>query len=227
MRVDQHARVKYVIDGDTLRAQSGKKIRLIGINTPEISHEPGVPSQPYAQKARDFLQSLTPPDSHIGLVYDRQRKDHYQRTLAYITLPDGTDIQQKILRKGLATSIAVPPNTRNLACYRAIEQQARQQQKGIWSLPQYQIINTGQLRKQDIKNYRFIRGSVKKHLVFTHYSLIFFHQGRFSIKLNGDAHQYWKTRALRDKTIVVRGFVYRFKRGYGMTIKARQNIQTQ
>ena len=37
------AKVAYVIDGDTVILNSGERVRLLGINTPEIAHKkPGV-----------------------------------------------------------------------------------------------------------------------------------------------------------------------------------------
>ncbi len=49
--------VTHVYDGDTIKLDDGRKIRLIGINATE-SGRAGQPDQPFAAEARDRLRSL-------------------------------------------------------------------------------------------------------------------------------------------------------------------------
>jgi endonuclease YncB( thermonuclease family) len=56
-RIDELARVARVHDGDTVVLHDGRKLRLIGINTPELPREDS-PGQPFAQEARAALATL-------------------------------------------------------------------------------------------------------------------------------------------------------------------------
>ncbi|HKJ23067.1 MAG TPA: thermonuclease family protein, partial [Gammaproteobacteria bacterium] len=88
-RVDARAHVAYVYDGDTVRLDDGRRIRLIGVDTPEIAHD-GNPAQPFALAARQFLIDLLHQSGgDVRLRYGPERKDHYHRTLAHLYLPDG------------------------------------------------------------------------------------------------------------------------------------------
>jgi len=79
--------------------------------------------------------------------------------LAYVYLLDGTDVQAEMIKAGLAISIVISPNERHLECYRQLEQIARKQKKGIWSLPEYQIHKAASLETQ--KNaYRLLNGKI-------------------------------------------------------------------
>ena len=70
-------RVSKVVDGDTLRLQDGRRVRLIGINTPELSHY-GRPVEPFAVQAQRRLQALVAAnDGYVGLQVGSQAKDHY------------------------------------------------------------------------------------------------------------------------------------------------------
>ena len=72
-------KVDNVIDGDTLRLQNNELVRFIGINTPEIDHEAGN-SQPLAEAARDFLQTLIDQQQGSILIqYDKELEDRLAR----------------------------------------------------------------------------------------------------------------------------------------------------
>src|ERR1700754_1796111 len=78
-------RVTYVIDGDTVvvRLDSGGEevhVRLIGIDTPEISHD-GRPSDCYGRRASEITRTLA-LDRVVELRPGRERHDRYGRLLA-------------------------------------------------------------------------------------------------------------------------------------------------
>jgi len=147
-RIEQTARVNYVYDGDTLQLESGRKIRLIGIDTPEVfSRKHHIPADIKAQglAARDALQALLNQSSRqVQLAYGQQAQDRYGRALAHVFLPDGSNLQAELIARGHGIAFTTPPNDRMSDCYRAQEQHARQQQLGIWQLPQYRIRYTRQ-----------------------------------------------------------------------------------
>lgn len=157
-RIDEHATVNHVYDGDTVRLSDGRKVRFIGIDTPEVGHN-GAPSQPFASEARNALEALLGSGKAIGLRYDEERHDRYGRDLAHIFLENGVSIEARMLEQGLATVLTYPPNTWNLACYQATEQRARKARHGIWSLPQYQPVDAASMTG-DERGFRLIKGKV-------------------------------------------------------------------
>jgi len=121
--------VKRVIDGDTIVLENGEHIRLIGVDAPEL-HHPRKPVQYFAKEAMEFTtrRSL---GRKISLEYDWQRKDKYGRTLAYIYLPDGTCLNEELIKQGYGHAYTRFP-FKYLDSYREAEKAARENSKGLW-----------------------------------------------------------------------------------------------
>ena len=80
----EKASVKWVYDGDTVLLQDKRKIRIIGINSPETQHHKQK-TEAYGAKAREALRELLKGfNYHIYLEYDQQREDKYSRILAHV-----------------------------------------------------------------------------------------------------------------------------------------------
>ena len=131
------ADVERVIDGDTLVLRGGQRLRLIGIDAPEMPHD-GRGPEPYAREARAALVDLSSgPDTNkdrvVGVQYGQSPRDRYGRGLAHLFLTNGDNVQASLLRRGLATSLFLPPNGEYLDCYAAAETEARAARRGIWS----------------------------------------------------------------------------------------------
>ncbi len=125
--IEQWGRVAWVYDGDTVRLADGRKVRLIGVNAPELHPEPEAGARAAHQALMRWLRG-----QRVGLVFGPERADHYGRTLARIFLEDGVDVQWRLLRQGLAAWVVVPPNDAGLDCYRRAERLARSERLGIW-----------------------------------------------------------------------------------------------
>ena len=157
---DEEVYIKKVIDGDTIILNDERHVRLIGIDTPEIFHD-GRDAQPKAIEARDFLRSMLQENKRIKLRYDAEPVDKYKRTLAHLYLANGENVQAKILAKGLAVPLNIPPSIELADCYQSKSQQARKQNLGLWSLKNYQPIDVKDLSNQD-SGFRIIRGKVER-----------------------------------------------------------------
>lgn len=156
---DQVVNVIKIYDGDTFKTGIGEKIRLIGINAPETGKK-SKPAQPMADEAKQTLATLLATNKYkVGLRFGQDKHDRYKRLLAHAYLPNGINIQQQLLKKGLAAHIVVPPNLDNMECYQKAEASARQHQKGMWSLPDYQYKNTKSLGPNDT-GFQLIEGNV-------------------------------------------------------------------
>jgi micrococcal nuclease len=105
-------RVSWVYDGDTVKVDGVGKVRLLGIDTPEKTvserdktfRRAGIAAKQLrrgAKRATDFLRRHA-KGQIVTLTFDRDKKDHYGRTLAYVTLADGRMLNRELLREGLA-----------------------------------------------------------------------------------------------------------------------------
>ncbi len=129
--------LKRVIDGDTLLLDSGEKVRLIGINTPEVDSRYSK-AQPGGEAASKWLrQNLRSP--YIWLEYDAEQLDKYDRLLAHVFLESGDYLNAMLLEEGLAMLTLTPPNLRYADSLIRAQQSAETSGKGIWRLPDYQL----------------------------------------------------------------------------------------
>jgi micrococcal nuclease len=129
------ARVAYVIDGDTVVVQTtgGERVhvRLIGIDTPEISHS-GRPGDCFGARAARLTRSLA-LDREVVLEPGRERHDRYGRLLAYVQVVGGPhDLEATLIARGAARTLAIAPNTDRAARYSGLERAARRAGRGLW-----------------------------------------------------------------------------------------------
>ncbi len=137
-RIHERVQVIHVYDGDTVKLADGRRLRLIGINTPEVGDRAREATRAYAREAQAALTDLLGKHNKILLLeYGAERTDHYGRLLAHAWLEDGTNVAARLLQLGLATTLVVPPNTRAQDCYQRQEDSARSAARGLWSSPAY------------------------------------------------------------------------------------------
>lgn len=124
--------VERVVDGDTVRLADGRRVRLIGVNAPEMGGQ-GRPGEPYAQAARRFLAEQV--DANGGVLHllpGIERLDGHGRQLAHLYDQNGRNLSALLLQSGLAFQVAVAPNLRLVECFQQQENQARGAGRGLW-----------------------------------------------------------------------------------------------
>jgi len=128
------ALVTRVVDGDTIYVGRGwrrTKVRLIGVDTPEI-YNFRKPAQFMGMESREFAEkSLKKQKVHLVLE-PPQLYDRYDRLLAYVYLPDGTLFNARLVKKGYARVLAPTP-FRYYSQFVAYEREAKAAHLGIWS----------------------------------------------------------------------------------------------
>jgi len=117
-------RVARVVDGDTVELSDGRKVRYLGVNTPERG-------QPFYQEATDFNAQLVDGKT-VRLEFDTDTIDKYGRTLAHIFVGE-THVNMELVRQGYANVYTVPPNLKYSEEMLSAERDAREAQRGLWA----------------------------------------------------------------------------------------------
>lgn len=135
--------VKRVIDGDTLQLDNGERVRLIGIDTPEIhesnklyrdahrTKQDAATIQKLGRRAYEFTRKLV-EGKRVSLEFDAERHDRYKRLLAYVYLKDGTFVNAKIVEEGYASLMTFPPNVKHADLFLKLYREARENRRGLW-----------------------------------------------------------------------------------------------
>ncbi|MDX8395042.1 MAG: thermonuclease family protein [Mariprofundaceae bacterium] len=150
--------VVHVFDGDTFRSRSGERIRLLGINTPEVAHG-NQAAQAYGEQAKRRLTALILNQS-VQLRLDRDKRDKYGRTLAQIYLRDGRWVNAMLLREGLAHVYTFAPNFYWTDALLKAERMARNDMRGIWKSERWRILDAGDIRNKHIGQFHLVRAYV-------------------------------------------------------------------
>lgn len=127
-------RVVRVIDGDTFDLDDGRRVRLLGVDTPETQYSPRAQiegrSDPYAEEATAFVRRQV-EGKKVRLEYGPETSDAYGRTLAYVWLEDETLLNAELLRSGYARALRRFPHPRREA-FLELEEEARAARRGLW-----------------------------------------------------------------------------------------------
>lgn len=126
-------RVVKVVDGDTIKVKGQEghiKVRLIGVDTPESVHNDYRKNVPEGKIASKYAkQRLLAKE--VVIKYDKEKFDKYGRHLGYVYL-EGKMFNRELLEKGYAKVMMFKPNTRCEEEFRALEQEAQQDERGFW-----------------------------------------------------------------------------------------------
>lgn len=115
--------VHWVVDGDTFKLDTGERIRLIGVDTPEYQPWKGRIDF-YGKEASEFSKKYL-SRKKVFLESDIQEKDKYNRTLAYVYLENGEFVNKVLVDEGYARAKYYPPNNRYRQILKTAEQTAK------------------------------------------------------------------------------------------------------
>ena len=216
----EHA-VKYAVDGDTLRLQDDRRVRLIGIDAPEMGGR-GRTTEPYAVQAKRRLTALVKANNNkVSLGIGEQSHDRYQRVLAHLYDRKGASLEEQLVAEGLAYHVAVAPNVALADCLALAERYARQQRVGLWKkaifIPAQQIKTGGfTLLQGRIKSVQRNRGGVWLDL-----------GDSLTVNIPLSALQYFKSEQFEQwqgRTLKTRGWVSERKDQQGKYAKWRLTV---
>ncbi len=126
--------VRYVIDGDTFILKNNQRVRMVGINAPEIAHRRygKKKGQPFGKEARSCLADMILKKDVKLTKGGRDEFDRYGRRLAFVYLPDGTFVNREMVAKGCAETYRKFPFDEREE-FLKIESDARAAKLGMWS----------------------------------------------------------------------------------------------
>lgn len=208
-RFDTAGVAEFVIDGDTVILADATHVRLIGVDTPELGRD-GAGPEPGAVEARAFLTGLLPSRGRLWLVHDAERHDRYGRLLAHLFLPDGSNVQARLLEEGHAVPLTIPPNLLFLDCYRRAADEAARAGRGLWGLKHYQPGAAEDLDPER-RGYGIIHGRVTR--IGRTGSSIWLELGtRFALRIAREDFGYFAEGDLSEllgRPVRARGIIYR------------------
>ena len=116
--------VSDVIDGNTIIADGDKRVRLVGIKSPDKDEEYGV-------EATDFLRQIVGNQEIVFQPDKDNPKDDFGR-LRGVVYRDGSNVNIEILRAGLAHIYPSYPSSISYDDWQAYEDEAREARRGLW-----------------------------------------------------------------------------------------------
>lgn len=135
--------VARIVDGDTFELTDGRKVRLIGVNTPESTTR----HEQYGKEASNYTSSKLAGKT-VWLQKDVSETDRYGRLLRIVWLQIPTDdmneseIRTKMFNadlvlNGYAEPSTYPPDVKYSDYFVKFAREAREQNKGLWAFGEY------------------------------------------------------------------------------------------
>ena len=123
------ARITKHTDGDTLWLSGIGKVRLIGMDTPEVFGD----VECFGREAAAFVERTAPLGTEVRYRLGVEERDRYGRALAYVWLRDGRFLNRLLLARGYAQPLTVPPNVEYENLFVQAASRAREAHRGLWS----------------------------------------------------------------------------------------------
>lgn len=129
------AKIRRVVDGDTVEFYGGERVRYIGIDAPELKKKIGKrwveAPEPFGRSA--FLRNRGLVEGReVQYEVDQEKRDDYQRLLVYLYV-DGIMVNALLVREGLASVMLYPPNIKHAERLLSLQREAWEGKRGIWS----------------------------------------------------------------------------------------------
>lgn len=127
-----------VVDGDTVdispSVEGFSRVRLIGVDTPKVHFG----QQPYGAEASAFAKEQL-EGQKVTLELDVQKRDPYNRLLAYVYLSNRRMFNEVLAREGYAQVATFPPNVEYVEVFQEAQREAREEGRGLWGLSEGEL----------------------------------------------------------------------------------------
>lgn len=235
--IGETAQVIEVVDGDTVildrTIDGANQVRMVGLQAPKLAlgrkgfrEWPLGPDSKYALEALALNQSVT-------MRFGGAKMDRHGRHLAHLFLNDGTWLQGRMLQRGMARVYSFPDNRALVNEMHALEQEARNANRGIWAHPFYALrAATPEALGRFTGTFQVIEGRVAETARVKGTTFLNFGENwrdDFTITLNNRAHRLFLKNAidpltLKGQILRVRGWL---KKRNGPAINATHPEQIE
>lgn len=210
-------RVKKVFDGDTVLLEDGRRVRLLGINTPEVRHK-NEDAQAGGDEAKQWLVNKL-QNSKVRLETDVEKTDKYERTLAHLFTENDEHLNLQLVAAGLAAVNIYPPNLLHAEELIKVQDQAEQARSGIWQRVEYVAIPVSSLADRERSGWVRLVGKVVNIRNSRKYSYL-----ELSSRFEARIERQWlplfpDMNGYLGKEIEVRGWLNKNKNGFSMLIR--------
>lgn len=205
--------VVVVYDGDTIKVrfedQSERKVRLIGIDSPEIGDQrEDVRFLAFMAKRFSFYHLYR---KEVRLSFDWEREDKYGRLLAYIWYDKDVMFNEFILKEGFAhTFLKYPFNEKYRRRFIQAERMARKYERGFWQGEPLPTVPSSEAEKNVGKylsvNFKCIDVRLQGRFVFLH------SPDNFSVLIpRNELSLFLDVQSFKGKWLKVKGFLEDYK----------------
>lgn len=210
-----NARVARVYDGDTIQLENGDKVRLLGVNTPEVGHR-GKAAEAGGDEARKWLTERLAGHT-VRLEADTTPMDKYHRRLAHVFLADGTHINLALVREGLATTDFFPPDLKYVDQLVSAERQAERERRGLWALDAYRPRPAG--APAEVAGWQRLVGTVVAVNSGKRYARLRMREPLEIHIANTDLPRFPPLESYTGQALEVRGWARRKGAGYAVNVR--------
>jgi micrococcal nuclease len=197
--------------------EDGRKVRLLGVNTPEIEHR-NQPEQAGGEEAKRWLIAKL-QNRKVRLESDAEATDKYGRTLAHVFTDRKEHINLQLVEQGLAAVNIYPPNLHYVEQLVDAERKAQQARLGIWRKPEYEPIPADRLTASGHPGWTRVTGRIadlrsSRKFVYLKFSNKF--EARIEkqgLSMFPDLSRYL------GRPVEVRGWLNKYKGGHSMLIR--------
>ena len=159
LEAGETALVVEVVDGDTVVLDTGREVRLVGIQAPKLPlGRRDFKPWPLAGEAKDALARLV-LGREVTLGYGGRRGDRHGRILAHLFDADGLWIQGALLSLGMARVYSFADNRALVPEMLAREAAARAQRRGIWGHAFYAVRRADDAQRH-VGGFELVEGRV-------------------------------------------------------------------
>ncbi len=209
---------KKIHDGDTLLLSNGQRVRLLGVNAPEIGFFNN-PAEPLGAEAKLWLEKNL-SGRKVRVETDLEKKDKYGRTLATLYTEEGINIAIELLKQGLAVVVIHPPNIKYRDQLVSAQTEAKKSNVGIWGHTAYFATQIKDIKTLDRRRWQRILGTVT-NIKKTKKNIYLQLSGQFSLKIKSIYWDYFVNGfdIYKNKNIEVNGWIKKNKSKLLMPVK--------
>ncbi len=201
----QQVSIARVSDGDTVVLSDQRRVRLIGINTPEL-HARTPQLATHAKNAAEQLEQWLPSGEVAWLYVGEEPHDRHGRQLGHLVRArDNLAVAPKLLRLGLAAQSAVKPNTLCANQFAGVEKLAVQKNLGLWADRHLLTIKANEANR-NTAGFKLVTGLVSKVIHKKRYTEIKL-DAAFSVRVRKSLAKRLSLDDLTGQAIEVRGWI--------------------